>query len=118
MVLNANAKNQAAAFQFLTNFVSKEGQIYRLQGGGNAVPSVSGADWVVTDGNLPANAPILLEARQIGYNNFATEARVPGLAEDIIKELDTLWLKGGDVQATLQKIGENANTKIAANKSK
>jgi multiple sugar transport system substrate-binding protein len=118
MVLNANAKDQAAAFQFLTNFVSKEGQVYRLSGGGNAVPSVSGADSVVTDGNLPANAPIFLEARQIGYANFATEARVPGLGEDITKELETLWLKGGDVQATLQKIAENANAKIAANKPK
>ena len=48
----------------------------------------------------------------------APEARVPGLGEDIANGLDTLWLKGGDVQATLQKIGENANAKIAASKPK
>lgn len=117
MVISAKGQNPDAAFKFLTNFVSKEGQVYRLSGGGNAVPSVSGADQVVTDGNLPANSAVFLEARKIGYANFATEARVPGLGEDITKSLDTLWLKGGDVQETLKQIADNANAKIKANKT-
>jgi multiple sugar transport system substrate-binding protein len=117
MVINSKAKNQDAAFKFLTNFVSKDGQVFRLKGGGNAVPSVSGADEVVTEGNLPANAAIFLEARKIGYADYATETRVPGLSNDITKALDELWLKGGDVQATLKKIADDANKKIQANQS-
>ena len=116
-VVNAKAKDTNAAFKFLTNFVSKEGQIFRLQGGGNAVPSVQGADQVVTEGNLPENAAIFIEARDIGYANYATETRVPALSGDITKALEPLWLKGGDVAATLKTIGDDANKKIEANKS-
>ncbi len=56
MVLNKNTKYPNEAYQFLSEFVSKEGQIFRLQGGGNAVPSVANADQVVLEGNLPQHA--------------------------------------------------------------
>ena len=117
MVMNSKAKDPKGAIQFLTNFVSKQGQIFRLSGGGNAVPSVSGTDSIVTDGNLPAHSSIFIDARKIGYANFATETRVPGLGDDINKAFDTLWLKGGDVQATLAQIADNANKKIQANQT-
>ncbi len=40
MVINAQSPNKEAAFAFLTDFCSKEGQIFRLKGGGNALPSI------------------------------------------------------------------------------
>jgi ABC-type glycerol-3-phosphate transport system substrate-binding protein len=65
-VINAKSPNPDAAFAFLTDFVSKEGQTFRLQGGGNAVPSVCGADNVVSEDNLPQNWQALIDAREIG----------------------------------------------------
>ncbi len=114
-VMNAKTKSPEAAFQFLTDFVSKEGQIFRLKGGGNAVPSIKGADEVVGEGNLPQNWQALLDAREVGYALWREEAGTPGLSADIIKVWEPLWLKGeGDVNATLQKVGQLATSKIKA----
>ncbi len=114
MSQNAKAANQDATFAFLTQFVSKDGQTFRLQGGGNAVPSVSGVDNLVSEGNDPANWQALIDARTIGYAIWADQTAVPGLGDDIETETDNLWLKGGDVQATLDKIAEIAKEKKAA----
>lgn len=114
MALNAKAANQDAGFAFLTEFVSKDGQVYRLKGGGNAVPSVSGVDNLVSEGNDPANWQALVDARNIGYAIWADETSVPGLAADIETESDNLWLKGADVQATLDKLASIAEAKIKA----
>ena len=113
-VINISSPNQDAAFTFLTDFVSKDGQVFRLKGGGNAVPSVRGADDVVSEDNVPPNWQALIDAREVGYAHFAEVARVPGLADDIAKTFDELWLQGGDVKATLAKVGEMANSKMQA----
>lgn len=114
MVQNAKAANQDAGFSFLTQFVSKDGQTFRLQGGGNAVPSVSGVDNLVSEGNNPANWQALIDARNAGYAIWADQQSVPGLPDDIETESDNLWLKGGDVQATLDKLAQIAKDKKAA----
>jgi multiple sugar transport system substrate-binding protein len=105
-VLNSKTANKDAAFALLTDFVSKEGQIFRLKGGGNAVPSVKGADEVVSEGNIPANWQAFIDARNIGYALWREQASVAGLNDDIHKILDELWLKGGDVKATLVKVND------------
>src|ERR1700712_534332 len=79
MVLNAKASNPDADFAFLTDFVSKEGQTFRLQGGGNAVPSIKGADTVVSEGNNPANWQAFLDAREVGYAIWPGLANYAGL---------------------------------------
>lgn len=114
LVINAQSKNQEAAFAFLTDFVSKQGQVFRLNGGGNALPSIRGADEVVSEDNLPANWQAFLDAREIGWAVFPTQTRVAGLAQDIDSAFDALWLKGGDVKATLDKVGEMVNAKLEA----
>lgn len=106
MVLNAKAANPDAAFAFLTDFVSKEGQIFRLKGGGNAIPAIKGADEVVAEGNLPANWKALIDAREIGYAIWPALANYAGLADDMFKTLDEAWLKGGDMNTTLNKISD------------
>ena len=113
-VINAKSSNQEASFAFLTDFVSKEGQIFRLKGGGNAVPSVRGADDVVAEENVPPNWQALIDAREVGYAHWADIARVPGLADDIAKIFDELWLQGGEVKPTLNKVADLANSKMTA----
>lgn len=113
-VVNSSSPNQDAAFAFLTDFVSKDGQVFRLKGGGNAVPSVRGADDVVAEENVPPNWQALIDAREIGYAHYADIARVPGLADDIQKTFDELWLQGGDLKTTVNKVADMANSKMQA----
>jgi multiple sugar transport system substrate-binding protein len=111
-VINSKSANADAAFTFLTDFVSKDGQIFRLKGGGNAVPSVRGADAVVAEENVPANWQALIDAREVGYAQWGELAGVAGLPTDLEKTFDELWLQGGDVKATLQKASDLANSKM------
>jgi len=118
MVLNKASKHKEPAYTFLTEFVSKEGQIYRLQGGGNAVPSIKGADDVVLEGNLPEHAKLFLDAREIGYALTPAEAGVPGLSSDINSRFEALWLKNEDLDTALKDIQDLANKKIDEYKKK
>jgi multiple sugar transport system substrate-binding protein len=112
MVMNKGTKHPEETFKFISEFVSKDGQIYRLQGGGNAVPSVAGADEVVLEGDLPEHAQFFLDAREVGYALWPEEAGIPGLSADITSEFEALWLKGGSLEDALQQMGEKANKKI------
>lgn len=114
MVQNTKASNPDAAFAFLTNFVSKQGQIFRLQGGGNAVPSIQGADEVVAEGGDPENWQAFIDARNIGFAVWPGLANYAGLGDDINKALDAVWLKGGDVDATLNQIAQLVQQKQGA----
>lgn len=117
MVINKATKHVNETYDFVAAFTSKEGQIFRLQGGGNAVPSISGADDVVLEGNLPEHAKYFLDTRAIGFALTPHEAGIPGLSQDITSELEALWLKNGNLEQTLKKIGEVANKKINDYKS-
>ena len=64
MGVNPKAKDPEAAKKFLADFVSADGQRFRLSGGGNAVPSVPGLDEIVTEGNLPAHGKWFTEIAQ------------------------------------------------------
>jgi multiple sugar transport system substrate-binding protein len=114
MVINAKTKLQDQAFDFVTNYVSPEGQKFRLQGGGNAVPSIASAttETVVTDGNDPAHAKYLLDARNAGYSLPPAEGFVPGLSDDIKTALDPVWLQGKDLKTALDGIATMANPRI------
>jgi multiple sugar transport system substrate-binding protein len=112
MVLNKASKNKEAAYRFLAEFVSKKGQAFRLLGGGNAVPSVTGADEVVSEGNLPANNKAFLDAREIGYALTPFQAGTPGLDNAINTRFEALWLKNQDLDSAMKDIQDLANKKI------
>jgi multiple sugar transport system substrate-binding protein len=103
LAINAKTKVKAAAFTFWTNFLSSAGQTFRLKGGGNAVPSITGADSVVLDG-YPAHAQTMLDMRAIGFEDPATEASVPGLSSDISDKMLLLYQGKATTQATLDQI--------------
>lgn len=83
LAINKSTPNMSAASTFLQAFVDAEGQTLRLAGGGNAVPSIKGtsADKVVL--GYPAHARFLLQMRNVGFEDFAPEAAVPGLSGDM-----------------------------------
>ena len=89
----------------LSEFLSAEGQTFRLQGGGNAVPSITGADAVVLEG-YPAHAQTFLDVRDQGFVDFPAEARVPGLSSDISSAMLDLYEGKTTVDQALASIKE------------
>ena len=114
MVINKKTKLMDQAFDFMTNFVSPEGQVFRLSGGGNAVPSIQSAATakVVTEGNDPQHAQYLLDARNVGYGLFPAEGFAAGLSTDIQTSLDPVFLQGKDVKTALAGVATMAAPRI------
>jgi multiple sugar transport system substrate-binding protein len=112
LVMNKKSKQPEAAFEFLASYVSKVGETFRLENGGNALPSIQGIDQIATEGNLPEHAHYFIEARNIGYAPFVAEDSIPGLTADIQDMLDPVWLQGGDLQSTLNQIAAKANANL------
>ncbi len=106
LAINGKTKVKDAAFTFWTEFLSAEGQTFRLQGGGNAVPSIKGADEVVLEGDYPAHAQTFLDMRDIGFEDYPAEARVPGLPGTISEEFLKLYEGKTDAQTTLDTIAK------------
>ena len=97
LAINAKAADPQAAYTFFSSFLSVEGQRIRLASG-TAVPSVTGADDLVTSDDFPEHAQTMLDMRDIGYTNNRTEAAVPGLSSTIATE-HMLPLYEGKAQA-------------------
>ncbi len=101
LAINPDASDVDAAFTFWTEFLSAEGQNFRLQGGGNAVPSIKGADEVVLEDGYPEHAQTFLDMRDIGFANYPAEAVLPGLATDISSLMLSLYEGKSDTRTTL-----------------
>jgi multiple sugar transport system substrate-binding protein len=112
--MNANpSADPDTAFEFYTHFVSPEGQQERLNEGGNAVPSIEGAEDVVLDDSLPEHKQYFLDARDVGYGPMREEAGTPGLSTELNEIFSELWLNPtNDVQATLDEAAAAANAMI------
>ncbi|CAN5506850.1 sugar ABC transporter substrate-binding protein [soil metagenome] len=105
LAINKKTKASDAAFLFWTEFLSAEGQKFRLTGGGNAVPSIAGADDVVLDG-YPAHAQTFLDMRDVGFEDNATEAVVPGLSTDVSDLFLQLYEGKADAPTTLNAVAD------------
>ncbi|WP_234660379.1 ABC transporter substrate-binding protein [Agromyces marinus] len=104
LAINGDTDATDAAFTFWTEFLSAEGQTFRLEGGGNAVPSIKGADEVVLEGGYPAHAETFLHMRDIGFEDYAAEARIPSLSTDVSELFLKLYEGKADAQGTLDAI--------------
>lgn len=107
LAVNAKAADSEAALKFFTAFLNIDGQKLRLEGQGNAVPSINGADDIVLSDGYPAHAQTMLDMRDLGYSNFATEAAVPDLSNQISVEfMQPLYEGKSDTQATLDAVAK------------
>lgn len=107
LAINGATDDVDDAFAFWTAFLSPAGQTFRLSGGGNAVPSIQGADDVVLEDDYPAHAQTFLDMREIGFANYPAESTVPGLSTDINDAmLDLYQGAGGSAQETLDRIAQ------------
>jgi multiple sugar transport system substrate-binding protein len=94
--VNVNSKNQAKALEFLGNFVSAEGQKFRLSGGGNAVPSVKGLDEIVTEDNVPAHGKLFNDIAAKGYAVPQAIAGKPKVLTELPKMVDEMFKAGNE----------------------
>ncbi|RJL31714.1 ABC transporter substrate-binding protein [Bailinhaonella thermotolerans] len=109
LALNKDTEHPKEAFTFLTEFVSKEGQLIRLKSGG-AVPSVKGAESLVLEGGYPKHAKTFIDVRDTGFANYPEEVAVPGLTFAINEHLLKVWqgkLPFDQGMTELQKLVEN-----------
>lgn len=105
LAINKKVGDKEAALTFFSAFLDAEGQKLRLEGTGNAVPSIKGADDIVLSGNYPAHAQTMLDMRDIGYSNFPAEAAVPDLSNQIsVEYMQPLYEGKKDAQTTLDEV--------------
>ncbi len=94
MSVQTGAKDVDASLKFLGRFVNADGQKFRLSGGGNAVPSVTGLEDIVLEDNIPPNGKYFNEVAAVGYTiplAIATNAKV---ATNLQPTIDAI-IKGG-----------------------
>lgn len=112
ITMNAATDHPDEAFQFLTNWVSSEGQLMRLDGQGNAVPSIAGAEDVVLNDPFPEHRQFLLDTRETGFVIYDDEARIPGLMGEINAAFEIMFVEDGDVQEQLNEMADTVNSMI------
>jgi multiple sugar transport system substrate-binding protein len=115
--MNAATEHPDEAFQFITNWVSRDGQIMRLSGQGNAVPSIAGAEEVVLDDPFPEHRQYLLDMRENGFVTYEDEASISSLNGEINSAFEVMFVNGGNAQDYLADLAENVNTIIDENNS-
>ena len=107
MGVNSKAKDPQTALWWTTRFVSVDavnGQKARLSGGGNAVPSIPGAEDVVIEGNLPKHAQYFNEVAKVGYAIPPAISQKPAVAANINSEIDKVIKSGATAQEFATKI--------------
>ncbi|TSB46497.1 ABC transporter substrate-binding protein [Alkalicoccobacillus porphyridii] len=91
MSANANGDHVEEAMEFVSFYTSQLGQETRLDGEGNAVPSVGGIDEVVTNQDKPDHGSYLLDARDVG-RVVGYEFTSPGLNSELADIYEVMLL--------------------------
>jgi multiple sugar transport system substrate-binding protein len=111
MSVNSKSDDIETAKKFAGDFVSKEGQKFRLSGGGNAVPCVNGIDEVVTEGNLPAHGKWFSDVAKKGYTTPQVLVENPDVASSYQAKLQALVLAKTDYKTFATKAANLMNGK-------
>ena len=116
LAANKDSKNKEAAMKFVSYYTSKVGQEQRLNGIGNAIPSINGIDEAITSSNVPEHVNYIIEAREKGYAN-AIQSTIPGLDKEVNDIMDLMYLGKDDAQTTVDKLTKKAKEMIAEHKA-
>ena len=107
MVINKNTKNADAVWEFVSFYCGKDGQKIRMEGQGNAVPTVDGLSDIVLTGT-PEHAQYFLDAVDQALVYPKAEAIHPGLTDEITAEAEKMLVGEQDVNEAI----ENMNAAI------
>lgn len=115
LTVNKDSTNLEEAMRVASFYVSKQGQKIRLSGDGNAVPSVSGVDEIVTSSRVPEHTAYFIDGREKGYASGTLqyfEGQVPGLSGEIMNLYDLMLLDRAEADVTVENITKIANSMI------
>ncbi|TSB47959.1 sugar ABC transporter substrate-binding protein [Alkalicoccobacillus porphyridii] len=105
LAVNANTEHLEAAQLFQSYYVSREGQEIRLTAEGNAIPSVTGIDELVLEGQEPEHIYYLVDAREVGrvadYENTAA-----GLPTELADLYELMFLGDLTAEETVTRAAE------------
>jgi multiple sugar transport system substrate-binding protein len=111
VVMNASSKQKEAAWTFIEEFNNQEGQQFRLQGGGNAVPTLKGMESIVEEGSLPEHARYFLDAGNVGY--VYPDYLYPAVSNEVFTQFDRLIQKKDvNFEQAMKEADKNANNKL------
>lgn len=105
MVINKNTKNADAVWEFVSFYCGSEGQSIRMEGQGNAVPTVDGLEEIVLTGT-PEHAQYFLDARETALVYPKAEATHPGLTDAITEESEKMLVGEQDVDQTIENMNK------------
>ncbi|WP_240511906.1 ABC transporter substrate-binding protein [Paludifilum halophilum] len=103
--VNAHSEHKEEAMKFLSFYVSEAGQTARLSGIGNAIPSVTGIDDIVTD--EPPHTDYMNEARETGYAHGTPQSKsalTPGLVNELQDLYEVMLLGKASPEETVEKV--------------
>lgn len=101
--VNSDTKHEEAAKKFASYYSSEIGQKIRLEGQGNAVPSVLGVDELVTDNPETEHVEYLLDARDIG-RVVDFEVSIPGLYDELNDILQVFMIGDISVEEAIDQL--------------
>lgn len=105
MVINKNAANPDAVWEFISFYCNGSGQRLRMEGAGNAVPTIKGLDDIVLSGT-PKHAQYFLDAVPNAFLYPKIETLKPGLSDAITDEVEKMLSNEQDVNVTLENINK------------
>lgn len=111
MVVNAACANLDSAWEFVSFYCGAEGQRIRMEGQGNAVPTVPGLEDIVLTGT-PENAQAFLDALDCGFLYPQVETLHPGLTDIITGQIESMLVGDQDAAACVENIQTQAQAFI------
>lgn len=111
MSVASDSEHVEEAMKFMSFYTSAEGQKIRLEDDGNAVPSVSGVDELITEDAVPEHASYLIDAREIGRVEDQ-QVMIPGLESEVSDIIELMLLGQQDADTTIAELSAKAKEMI------
>lgn len=112
MVINKKTENPEAVWEFISFYCGEEGQRLRMEGQGNAVPTIEGLEDIVLTGE-PEHAQYFLDAVDISFTYPSAEATHPGLTDALNEEVEKMLVGEQDVATTQSNLQSLATEMLA-----
>lgn len=105
MVIHKNTAHPDAVWEFVSYYCGRAGQQLRMEGQGNAVPTMDGLEDIVLTGS-PEHAQTFLDAVDIAYVYPKAEALHPGMTDSIMSEVEKLLVGEQGVEQAMENIDQ------------
>ncbi|QJU13017.1 extracellular solute-binding protein [Blautia pseudococcoides] len=111
LVINKKTADPDAVWEFVSFYCGEQGQNIRMEGQGNAVPTVDGLDEIVLTGT-PEHAQNFLDAVDMALVYPKAEALHPGMTDSITGQVEKLLVGEQDVEQTLANIIQTVDDEL------